>query len=146
VAHAGLDVDAMYALRRDLTGTPQNRPARDRLPAPHHHTTAALHAALLRLGATYEPHRYSFGGRTLRLVCGLGLPLSAVKASFRHEPPSPVGVDQIVCATAIADPSPAHIVRGATPPGIVRPGTSDPWVTHDALLEELTDAFRGTPV
>jgi hypothetical protein len=138
--HAGLAPEAKYSLRRDLTGTSWDRPVRDKAPGPQHHVAAAIHAALIRAGATYTPHTYSFGGRTLRLLCGFGKPLSTVRADYLAEPPLPILADEVVC-TAIPDGAPPHIVRphgGAT---VVRPGSAAVWRTHDALLEELRNAL-----
>ena len=37
----------LYALRRDLTGTPRSRPVRERTPSPSDHVAAAIHRRLL---------------------------------------------------------------------------------------------------
>lgn len=134
---AGLDCSALYSLRRDLTGTPQTAVVRSRTPDSADHVAGAIHSRLLERGATYSPHSYDFGGRRLRLISGRGRLLGELKASFAGEPPAPAAYDEVVCAGAVPDASPAHLVRAVGPPTIVRGGSLDNWVTHDALLAEL---------
>jgi hypothetical protein len=127
----------LYALRRDLTGTPAARPVRDRAPSDSDHVAAAIHRRLLDLGVTMEPHRYRFRDQSLRVISGRGRLLSAVHADYQCEPPLLTDVDQVICAGAIDDASSPHIVRGAGSGSIVRPGSSATWTTHVPILPRL---------
>jgi hypothetical protein len=137
VVGAGADNSAeLYALRRDLTGVPRNAAVRLRQPDAADHIAGAVHRRLLERGATYAQHQYEFAGRRIRLVSGRGRLLSRVRADFEHEPPMPVPPDEVVCAGALSDSAPSHLVRGTGTPTIVRPGTGN-WVTHQALVAAL---------
>lgn len=136
-APTAVDSEALYALRRDLTGTPRTAVVRYNQPENVDHIAGAIHQRLLERGATYSAHRYEFGGRSIRLVSGRGRLLSQVKAAFDQEPPFPVLPDAVVCAGSVADPSPPHIVRTAGATTIVRPGGLDNWTTHVALVTDL---------
>jgi hypothetical protein len=129
----------LYAVRRDLTGTPSTRPVRDRAPSESDHVAAAIHRRLLDKGGTVEPHRYRFQGRSLRVISGRGRLLSAVRAAYQFEPPPVTDLDQVVCAGAAEDPSSPNIVRVSTG-SIVRPGSKAQWTTHAPLLPTLQDA------
>jgi hypothetical protein len=136
--HLGLDSRALYALRRDLTGTPRTAPSRDRVPNSSDHIAAALHRRIIDRGATYvAEHVHELGGRRLRIVSGRGQVLSAVKAQFEHEPPLSQPVERVICAGAFADFAPVNIVRGGGTPTIVRGAPSSTWMTHDNLAAEL---------
>jgi hypothetical protein len=138
VPDPGADNSAdLYALRRDLSGTPRNAPVRVRQPENVDHVVGALHRRLMERGAMYAQHQYEFSGRRIRVVSGKGRLLSRVRADFDREPPLPLPADEVVCAGALADPTPSHLVRGAATPTIVRPGTTVNWVTHQRLAEEL---------
>jgi hypothetical protein len=132
-----LDSSALYALRRDLTGTPRTTPVRDKEPHVSDHVAGAIHTRLLEAGATYSGHAYGLNERTFRLVSARGQVLSAVKAQFQGEPPLPIAIDAVVCAGALPDPSPSHIVRAAESTTLVRSGALDSWETQEALLREL---------
>jgi hypothetical protein len=127
----------LYALRRDLTGTPSSRPVRDRAPSDSDHLAAAIHRRLLDRNATLEPHRYSFGGRSLRIISGRGRLLSQIRADYQSEPPLLTNLDSVICAGAVDDPSSPDIVRGGGTGSIVRPGSSAAWTTHAPLLPTL---------
>ena len=127
----------LYALRRDLSGTPRNAPVRVRQPDAADHVAGAMHRRLLESGATYAQHRYDFGGRRIRVVSSRGRLLSQVRADFENEPPFPVPPEEVVCAGAISDATPSHLVRGSATATIVRPGATSNWVTHQALVAEL---------
>ena len=138
-ALAAADSAALYALRRDLTGTPRTAVVRSNQPADVDHIAGAIHHRLLERGATYSSHLYQLGARSIRLVSGRGRLLSQVKAGFDAEPPFAVLPDAVVCAGSIADASPAHIVRAAGTTTVVRPGALDNWTTHDSLVADLQD-------
>jgi hypothetical protein len=127
----------LYALRRDLTGTPTIRPVRDRAPSGSDHPAAAIHCRLLEKGASIEPHRYTLTGRSIRVISGRGRLLSEVRAEYLFEPPPLTKLDQVICAGALEDPSSPHIVRGSGSGSIVRPGSQAEWTTHAPVLESL---------
>jgi hypothetical protein len=127
----------LYALRRDLTGTPRNSVVRDREPDASDHIAGAIHRRLLERGAAYLEHCYRFNGRSIRLVSGKGRVLSLVRASFQNEPPLHIAPDAVVCAGSLADPSPPHLIRAGGRATIVRPGEPAAWATHESLVKEL---------
>lgn len=131
------DSRTLYALRRDLTGTSRTAAVRGRQPEDVNHLAGALHRRLVERGSTYSAHRHEFGGRSIRLVSGRGRLLSQVKAAFDAEPPLPLPADVVVCAGAIEDAAPPHIVRSAGAATIVRGGGFHDWKTHEALTADL---------
>jgi hypothetical protein len=134
---AGADSSAdLYALRQDLNGVPRNAPVRARQPDAADHVAGAVHRRLLERGATYAQHQYEFAGRRIRVVSGRGRLLSRVRADFENEPPLPVPPDEVICAGALSDSAPSHLVRGSGTPTIVRPGAGN-WITHQTLVAHL---------
>lgn len=134
---SGETSQTLYALRRDLTGTPSTHPVRDRTPAAADHVAAAVHRRLIDRGATLGAHMYEVNGRRLRVISGRGRLLSEIRAGHMAEPPLLSRVDQVVCAGATEDPFAPHIVRGAEVGSIVRPGSSAEWVAHSSLVASL---------
>jgi hypothetical protein len=134
---AGFNSRDLYALRRDLSGTPRTAPARGRQPLAADHLAGALHARLLASGASYTEHAYQWNGRRIRIISGQGQVLSAVRARFQTESPLPSPVDDVICAGALPDPSPGHIVRATGATTVVRGGASGAWQTHEALVATM---------
>ena len=132
------DAQTLYALRRDLSGTPRSSVVRNRDPHDMDHLAAAIHQRLLERGAQYSTHRYELAGRSIRVISGRGRLLSQVKATFSHEPPFPTPIE-VVCAGSVPDVSPANIVRTMGSQTIVRAGAHADWITHDALVAELQE-------
>jgi hypothetical protein len=132
-----LDAGTLYAMRRDVTGTPTTRPVRDHTTGVPYHVAAAVLRRLLEKGASVEAHCYRWGGRKIRVVSGKGRLLSVVRAEYEGEPPPVLDVDEVVCAGAIDDPSPPSVVRGTGAGSIVRPGSKATWATHAALVAAL---------
>lgn len=135
--HDGFDSQTLYALRRDLTGTPRTAAVRDNEPQSSDHIAAAIHRRLLESGAIYSEHAYRFNEQSIRVVSGRGRVLSAVKAQFQGEPPLPTSADAVVCAGAIPDWSPSNFVRATESPTVVRSGFLENWTTHEGLLAQL---------
>jgi NAD-dependent SIR2 family protein deacetylase len=134
--YLGFSSSDLYALRRDITGTPRTLPTRARQPDPGFHIASAIHARLLAKGAIYKEHVYRLNGKTTRVVNGHGRVLSAVKAQFRDEPPG-LHVETIVAASARQDSSPSSVVRSTAAPSIVRPGSTAHWTTERELVLDL---------
>jgi hypothetical protein len=132
----GHDGRVLYALRRDLTGVPRDRPVRARVPKVEFRVLAALHLRLLELGASYNAHTYTFRGEAVRLVHGAGQTMSEVKRRYESEPPLPLPAARVVCVGATPDFAPANVVREPEP-GIVRSGRSGHWVTDREWLIQL---------
>lgn len=135
-SHGTLGSQDLYALRRDLTGTPRTSPVRARRPDSADHVAAAIHSRLIEAGAAYSEHRYVHGRDTVRLISGKGRVLSAIRADFQYEPPMP-GIEKVICASAREDLSPPHLVRPIGPPTLVRPGSHADWHTDAGLLAAL---------
>jgi len=140
----GYDSAALYALRRDLTGTPRTAPVRISVPQNSDHIAAAVHSRLLELGASYSEHIYTFQNKRVRLISGRGRLLSAVKSEYQQEPPISPREDIIICAGAISDSTPFHIVRADEPTSIVRKGSLDNWMTHNDFMTQLRQSSDGS--
>ncbi len=138
--------DQLYSLRQDLTAVPFHRPVRERTKRPEFRLLTALHSRLVEKGAVYASHTYSLGGHSLRLISGRNQLLSEIKAQYREEPQLPLPVDRVVCIGAIADPTPAHLVRGEEQPGIIRGGAPAVWLTQDELIAELKGPDAGPAI
>ena len=128
----------LYALRRDLSGTPRSAVVRSRDPNDMDHLAAAIHQRLLERGAQYSPHQYELPGRSIRLISGRGRLLSQTKVAFSKEPPAPTPME-VVCAGSAPDASPANISRTVGSTTIVRPGAQANWTTHDTLVAYLQE-------
>ena len=137
---AALDSETLYALRRDLTGTPCMAPVRDREPQEGDRMAAAVHRRLTELGWAYEEHAHTHGDRRLRVISGRGCVISAVRAKFLGEPPVHGLPHEIVCVGAFDDVAPANLVRAVGDSTIVRPGSPAHWTTHESLVTELRGA------
>lgn len=139
VAHTlnGLTSEDLYALRRDLTGTPCHRVARDKAHQPRFDLHSAFHRRLLDDGATYEYHTYRIGGQIIRLISGHGELLSAVRARFADEPALPVPQYRVVCVGATPDSAAVNVVRPDEAPTILGAGMTTEWSTHDELAAQL---------
>lgn len=132
--------DSLYALRRDLTGTPVTAPMRERDPADCDHLAAAIHQRLLEQGFTRMGHYYTrSGGKTLRVVSGRGRLISEIRKAYASEPPALREVDDFVCVSAVPDPMSSNIVRGNASGSIVRPGSRALWTTHEQLVQDLQE-------
>jgi hypothetical protein len=130
-------MERLYALRRDLTGVPRNRPVRQKEAGAQHHIQASIHARLADLGAVYEGHTYSFRGERIRLINGGGRLMSQVKADYKDEPPLAVQADRVICVGATPDPTPANVVRPNQLPSIIHGGLAGDWVTETDLIASL---------
>lgn len=127
----------LYALRRDVTGVPRNRPVRDKDPQPRFDTHSAFHQRLLDHGAEYSAHTYRFGGEVFRLVSGHGQLLSRVRATFADEPALPVPGHRVICLGAIDDGAAVNVVRPDAQPSILNGGTVPTWTGQDPLAAQL---------
>lgn len=127
----------LYALRRDLTGTPRNQPVRARDPESRFDMHSAFHRRLVDKGATYGGHIYEFHGELLRLVSGHGQLMSKVKQQFSTEPPLLIPNHRVVCVGAWADAGAANVLRPDEPATILSSGTGPSWSDHTLLCEAL---------
>lgn len=135
--HAGLSTEKLYALRRDLTGTPRGEPVRPRSPTDFDRVAVAIHRRLMEHGATYDSHVHTFGANRFRVVSARGQVLGEIRARYASEAPDAGQPTTVVCAGALQDLSPPDLVRGSQQPSIVRAGSTATWKTHDALVAEL---------
>lgn len=131
------DMNDLYALRRDLSGTQRHRPVRAKSTSPVYRLHAAMHARLLNLGATYSRNTYDLRGQRIRIVSGHGQLMSDVKRSFADEPTPPITHDRLVCVGAVPDAAAAHILRPDETPTIMRSGVAEGWVADRDFLREL---------
>jgi hypothetical protein len=131
------DIRHLYALRRDLTAVPRNKPVRLRETKPEYRVHTALHLRLAALGATYQGHVYQFNGESVRIINGAGELMSEVRRRYREEPPLPNPASRIVCVGVTSDATPANIMRPDEGPSVIRNGNAGPWTTADNFLEQL---------
>ena len=127
----------LYALRRDLSGVPQDRPVRSREAKPEYRVHAALHIRLQSMGTTYQGHIYLLNGEAVRIIQGKGQLLSQVRQQYENEPPLPVPSVRTVCLAVTIDGAAANIVRPDEHPGIVRSGVAGSWISEDDFLKQL---------
>jgi hypothetical protein len=132
-----LAIQQLYALRRDLTGTPRHRPVRVKEATNELNVHSAIHARLLDLGAVYRGHTYAFGNEVLRLINGAGQLMSAVKRRYQEEPPMPGPINRTVCIGALADASPPNVIRSNERPSVIRGGIDGTWITEHEFLSTL---------
>jgi hypothetical protein len=131
-----LSLADLYALRRDLSGTPIGNPARDRTPASHRRIIAAFHAKLMAKGATYSGHLYMINNEAIRLIDGGGQLLSQVRRNYENEPRLPIIPTRVVCVGSIPDCTPHNYLASDDPPTVVRSSPGDNW-QDQAKLETL---------
>lgn len=135
VEPARIDVDDLWRGRRDLEGRFPNHPARDRAPPEE----PALGLTILQLrarGAVPEGPYWLLHGQRVRILRTPNQLLHLVQAAFARETPPAVAPDVIIAVGAESSAMPAHVVRGATPPSIVR-GGSGRWLTRSEAVMEL---------
>jgi hypothetical protein len=131
-----LNNEELYDLRRDISGTPSNKPVREHNPQPHMNVVGRTHFALRAKGVVLNGSVFKTGDRTLRVVNGAGTPVSRVIA--RYERDERAFSDLIICAGADNDPTPPDIVRriDADSKHIVRKNIGGRWITHTQAEEE----------
>ncbi len=127
----------LYALRRDLTGTPPSKIVREKNPRQEFRAHVAVHQRLMDLGARYQGHTYELSGEVLRLIASPGQMLSEVRRKYSSEPPTQQTAHRIVCVGAIDDPTPSDLVRPDEQPSILRGGVPGTWCTDEQLRGEL---------
>jgi len=128
-----------YAMRRDYVGIPDTQIVREKHPSNSSAQIGAIHLRLLAKGATLDEPRFVLGVDRLRVVQGAGQALSLVQKLFAGETP-PSQPDQfVICAGAADDGGvPAHLVRGGSPPSVVRAsGGGARWLTSEMAIAQL---------
>jgi len=136
-ASLGSTSPELYALRRDITGTPPTRIVRQKDPSPGLRVHVAIHQRLIDLDAQYSSHTYDFRGKVLRLIAAPGRLLSEIRKEYSAEPSPLRTVDRVVCVGAAADPTPGSIVRPVGKPSILGGGIGGDWCTDEELRREL---------
>jgi SIR2-like domain len=134
---AGLGIRELFNLRRGFCGQPATSPPREKRPGTQHLGVGVVHIALMQRGAILDGYVYRLPAKTVRLLHASGEYLSQVKARFTAEPPGLPAADQTLCVGAYDDVAPAHIIHGATPPGIVRGGISGDWRVLSPMPAEI---------
>jgi hypothetical protein len=135
----GISLDDLYAFRRDTAGVSSQRIPRYCQPDPSMDAVGRAHLLLRNAGATISGSRYIRGGNRFRVLNGRTKLISQIKEDFAEEPPTPPSLfnEIIVCAGGSEDGGvPSHIIRGSTPPTVVRAGTVARWVSLDQALAE----------
>jgi hypothetical protein len=132
---ARIDLDDLWRRRRDLEGRFPNEPARYRAPPEE----PALGLTILQLrarGAVPDGPYWLLHGQRVRILRTPNQLLHLVQAAFTRETPPAVAPDIIIAVGAESSAMPAHVVRGATAPSIVR-GGSGRWLTRSEAVMEL---------
>jgi hypothetical protein len=135
----GMSLDDLYAFRRDTAGVSSQRIPRYFQPDPSMDAVGRAHLLLRNAGATVSGSRYVRGGNRFRVLNGRTKLISQIKEDFAEEPPAPPSSlnEIIVCAGGSEDGGvPSHIIRGGTPPTVVRAGSVARWVSLDQALAE----------
>jgi hypothetical protein len=138
LAAPALPSDELYAIRRDAEGVPANHAARKHSPTPDASVTALAHLLLLDAGAIRTGSTYEILGRSVRVVHGAGQGLAMVQERFKA-PPSTTVPDVVICAGAINQGVPAHVVRSGHGASVLRPaaGFGSHWTTLDEARVDL---------
>jgi hypothetical protein len=128
----------LYQVRRDMTGAGANEPVRT-LDVNGAKIVAAVQRRLVDLGAAAKGPALWLAGRSYRVVGGPRKLMSQVQASYATEVEAEAAVDDMICVAAIADPTPASVVRPSREPNVIRPQAARRWLT----LEAVEDLLRG---
>jgi hypothetical protein len=134
----GLDVDALYDLRRDAEGVPYSKAAILRTPPTHSAQASSMRLLLLDGGATELNSWLRYNGTTVRIVNGAGQSLESVQSRY-IEPASVPKADLVVCAGAMRTGVPATIIPKGRGLSVVRPSAAagSRWVTLEESRAEL---------
>ena len=134
-----LDSNALYNLRRDLTGVSRADAVRVPRPDESFEGVGAFLLKLLTLGGVFDEAEISVAGRRVRVVKGAGRTISSVRAGFGQEI-TPVGpsADLVVCVGATDDGDvPVDIVRGVVGDStVVRVSPAGTWV-NETMAETI---------
>ena len=138
VSFDGLSMDDLYAWRRDTHGVSSLRIPQFFEPDAAMDAVGRAHLLLRHAHANLDGSRYvTNAGKRMRVINGKTKLISQLKSEFSEEP-SPAGRpedDIVLCAGAADDGGvPGHLVRGATPPTIIRGGTTGEWVTLETAI------------
>lgn len=134
----GLDVEALYDLRRDAEGTPYSRAATQKAPPVQSSMASFARLTLLDRGATQVKSWLSFKGTTVRIVNGAGQLLELVQSEY-VEPASMPSAKMVICAGAMRTGVPASIITRGKGLSIVRPSPAagSRWLTWEEAKGEL---------
>jgi NAD-dependent SIR2 family protein deacetylase len=135
----GVLIDDLYALRRDVGGVPSGQIPKYFQPDGSMHAVGRTHLLLRHAGATLTGSRYIRGGNRFRVVNGRTKLISQIKQEFSAEAPAPPSTydEIVVCAGGSDDGGvPSHIIRGGTPPTVVRAGTVARWISYEKATDE----------
>jgi hypothetical protein len=132
-----VSLEDLYAFRRDTGGVSSIRIPRYTEPEDSMNAVGRAHLLLRHAGATLDGSRYVKGGHRFRVVNGKTKLISEIRQDFAEEPPAPLLDDVVICAGGTEDGGvPSHIVRGSTPPTVVRSGTSARWISLETAVAE----------
>jgi hypothetical protein len=134
----GLNIEALYDLRRDAEGVPYTKAATLKIPAPNAAQASSMRLTLLNRGATEIDSWLRYDGAAVRIVNGGGHFLETVQSRF-IEPPTMKIPDIVICAGATRSGTPARIIRRGRGKSVVRPsaGTGARWLTLEEAKMEL---------
>lgn len=127
----GMEVEELYAWRRDAEGQRVGRPARARTPRVDCQNVAFFHLALRHMGAVREGALYRINGTLVRVLNGAGRWLSAMQEEYSLEVPVSPEAEVVFCVGADDLGAPAHILRGGASSTVVRPEPRGKWLDSD---------------
>lgn len=128
----------LYNMRQDAEGAPYHRIATSPEPLQTAAQVAYAHLLLARAGAVRHDAWYVSGGRTVRIVNGVGQLLSTVQERY-VEPPAVLQSDVVVCAGSVDLGVPSRLIAAGRGASTVRPaaGGGARWMTLDAAEVEF---------
>lgn len=134
----GLDMDALYDLRRDAEGIPYSRAAALKAPPGHSAQASVMRLTLLNGGATEFNSWLRYNGTTVRIVNGAGQSIESVQSRYLEPASTPIP-DLVVCAGAMRTGVPATIIPKGRGLSIVRPSAAagSRWLTLEEARNEL---------
>jgi hypothetical protein len=134
----GVSIDDLYAWRRDTHGVSSERVPRYFQPEDSMNAVGRAHLLLRHAEARLDGSRYvTNAGKRIRVINGKTKLISQLKKEFSEEPPTAGRPedDIVLCAGASPDGGvPSDLIRAATPPGVIRAGTSGEWLTLEEAI------------
>jgi len=130
---------SLYQVRRDMTGAGADGPVRT-LKVTDAKLVAAVQRRLVELGATAEGPSLRLADRSYRVVAGHAKLVSQVQVSYETHIEAVAAVDDMICVGAVADPTPASVIRPNQDPNVIRPQAARRWLTVDQALGVLRGA------
>jgi len=129
--------EALFAIKQDMCGVGRANPAREKTVNQTMNTSGAAHLMLREKNALLNGSAYELSGKSYRIVSGAGQLKSSVKERVETEVLGPVQPDFIVCAGALSDSAPSHILRTSNSATILRHRSTSAFCTLEEIKTHL---------